>query len=250
MDRFLIGASLKYLRVIALALTDAPGQVFSAMNVPPEEVDPAAVFAIASSLQRACEVRVKNNPELNLAKVYNGWDQFTRELMRVAGMFEEWACMHVAFDHMEDAWSYYLENCFGEACLAVMDVSALASFDSDDCLRIAFRLRLPVWENGELPIPVDVVVENTCADSAFKAFRIQTVRDLLSEPLVVPYTDSDCPFDENLGERYFGIYGLDEDGIMEHIADRNSYGLARELVLKLAPHADCAERVVGLCPRC
>lgn len=51
-------------------------------------------------------------------------------------------------------------------------------------------------------------------------------------------------------ERYFGIYGLDEDGIMEHIADRNSYGLARELVLKLAPHADCAERVVGLCPRC
>lgn len=233
---------------MALAPLNVPGQVSSAMNVPPEEVDPAAVFAIASSLRKACEERLKHDPALNLAEAYNGWDQFTRELMRVAVMFEEWACMHVAFDHMEDAWSYYLDNCFGEACLAGMDASAIASFDADDCLRVAFRLLLPVWENGELPIPVDVVVDNTCADSAFKAFRIQTVRDFLSEPLVVPYTDSDCPFDENLGERYFGIYGIDEDGFLEHIADRVSYGLARELVLKMVPGADCAERVVGLCP--
>ena len=58
------------------------------MNVPPEEVDPAAVFAIATSLQRACEERLKHDPRLNLAEAYNGWDQFTRELMRVAGMFE------------------------------------------------------------------------------------------------------------------------------------------------------------------
>jgi hypothetical protein len=234
---------------MALAPPDVPGQVFSAMNVPPEEVDPAAVFAIASSLRTACEEKVRHDPDLNLSEAYNGWDQFTRELMRVAVMFEEWACMHVAFDNLEDTWSYYLENCFGEACLAVMDASALASFGADDCLRVAFRLRLPVWENGELPIPVDVVVDNTCADSAFKAFRIQTVRDLVSEPLVVPYTDSDRPFDENLGKRYFGIYGIEEDGFMEHIADRGSYGLARELVLKLVPGAVCAERVVGLCPR-
>ena len=234
---------------MALVLSDVPGQVFPTMNVPPEEVDPAAVFAIASSLRKACEERQGNDPELNLAKSYHGWDQFTRELMRVATMFEDWACMHVAFDHMEDTWSYFLENYFGKACLSVMDASALASFDADDCLRVAFRLRLPVWENGELPIPVDVIVDNTCADSAFKAFRIQTVRDLLSGPLVVPYTDSDRPFDENLGERYFGIYGIDGDGFLEHIADRDSYSLARELVLKLVPGANCGERVVGLCTR-
>ena len=150
---------------------------------------------------------------------------------------------------MEDMWFYYLEERFGKACLEMMNTRALASFDADDCLRVAFRLRLPIWENGELPIPINVVVDNSFAESAFKAFRIQTVRNLLAEPLVLPYTDSSDPFDENLGERYFGIYGIDEDGLLEHISDRGSYGLARELVLKLIPGADCAERVVGLFPR-
>lgn len=219
------------------------------MNVPPEEVDPAAVFAIATSLQRACEERLKYDPALNLGEDYNGWDQFTRELMRVAVMFEEWACLHVAFAHLEDTWPYSLENCFGKACLAVMDVSALASFGADDCLRVAFQLRLPVWENGELPIPVNVHVTNTVAGSAFEAFRIQTVRDLLNEAQVIPFTESDDPFDENQGERYFAIYGIGEEGMLEHITDRSSYKLARELVLKLVPGADCTERVVGLCPR-
>ncbi len=219
------------------------------MNVPPEEVDPAAVFAIANSLRKACEKRMKYDPALNLGEPYNGWDQFTREFMRVAVMFEEWACLHVAFDHLEDTWSYSLENYFGEACLAVMDASALASFGADDCLRVAFHLRLPVWENGELPIPVSVHVTNTVAGSAFDAFHIQTVRDLLDEAHVSPFTESDDPFDENQGERYFAVYGIDENGFLEHITDRSSYGLARELVLKLVPGADCEERVVGLYPR-
>lgn len=234
---------------MALALSDVPGQVSTAMNVPPEEVDPAAVFAIATSLRRASERAATGDPSLDLGAAYNGWDQFTRELMRVAGMFEEWACMHVAFDHLEHTWSYFLENGFGEACLKIMEADALASFDADDCLRVAFRLRLPIWENGELPVPVDIFVNNTVAGSAFKTFRIQTVRDLPEEALAVPFTCSDDPFDEDLGERYFGIYGIDHDGFVEHISDRESYGLARELVLKLAPGAVCAERVVGLCPR-
>ena len=219
------------------------------MNVPSEEVDPAAVFAIATSLRKACEEAEAADPSLDLVAAYNGWDQFTRELMRVAAMFEEWSCLHVAFDHLEHTWSYFLENSFGKACLKVMEAGGLASFDAVDCLRLAFRLRLPIWENGELPIPVDVIVDNTVVGSAFKAFRIQTVRDLLAEPQIVPYTESDDPFDENLGDRYFGIYGVDEEGFLEHIANRCSYVLARELVLNLAPDAVCAERAVGLCPR-
>lgn len=219
------------------------------MNVPPEEVDPAAVFAIATSLRKACEETEAADPSLDLGAAYNGWDQFTRELMRVAGMFEEWSCLHVAFDHLEETWSYFLENAFGEACLKVMEAGTLASFDADDCLRVAFLLQLPIWENGELPIPVDVIVDNTVVGSAFKAFRIQTMRDLLAEPQVLPFTKSDDPFDENLGERYFSIYGVGEDGLLEQIADRSSYSLARELVLKLAPGVVCAERVVGLSPR-
>jgi hypothetical protein len=234
---------------MALAFPDVPGQVFSAMNVPPEEVDPAAVFAIATSLRKACEEAEAADLSLDLGAVYNGWDQFTRELMHVALMFEEWACLHVAFDHLEHTWSYFLENAFGEACLKVMEAGALASFDADDCLRVAFLLQLPIWENGELPIPVDVILENTVVGSAFKAFRIQTMRDLLAEPRVVPFTCSDDPFDEKLGERYFSIYGVGEDGLLEQIADRCSYSLARELVLKLAPGVVCAEKVVGLSPR-
>lgn len=249
MAGFLFGASWKLPLGMELALLDVPGQVFWAMNVPPEEVDPAAVFAIDTSLRRACEERLKYDPALNLGETCNGWDQFTREFMRVAIVFEEWACLHVAFDHLEDTWSYSLEKCFGEACLAVMDARALASFGADDCLRVAFRLRLPVWENSELPIPVNVHVSNTVAGSAFKAFRIQTARNLLAEPQVVPFTESDDPFDENLGERHFAVYGIGEDGLLEHITDRSSFGLARELVLKLVPGADCAERVVGLSPR-
>lgn len=219
------------------------------MNVPADEVDPAAVFAIATSLRKACEEAEAADPSLNLGSGYKGWDQFTRQLMRVALMFEEWACLHVAFDHLEHTWSYFLENSFGKACLKVMEAGGLASFDADDCLRLAFRLQLPIWENGELPIPVDVIVDNTVVGSAFKAFRIQTVRDLLAEPQIAPYTESDDPFDENMGDRYFGIYGVDEEGFLEHIADRGSYALARELVLNLAPDAVCAERAVGLCAR-
>lgn len=219
------------------------------MNVPPEEVDPAAVFAIATSLRKACEETEAADPSLDLGAAYNGWDQFTRELMRVAGMFEEWSCLHVAFDHLEETWSYFLENAFGEACLKVMEAGTLASFDADDCLRVAFLLQLPIWENGELPIPVDVIVDNTVVGSAFKAFRIQTMRDLLAEPQVIPFTESDDPFDENLGERYFSIYGVGEDDLLEHIADRDSYRMARELVLKLAPSTICEESVVGLSPR-
>lgn len=166
--------------------------------------------------------------------------------MRVATLFEDWACVHVAFGHLEDTWSYFLEASFGEACLAVIEAGELTTFDADDCLRVAFRLRLPVWENDKLPLPVNVLMKNTVAGSDFKSFRIQTVRDWLAEVQVFPFTETDEPFDENMGERYFGIYGVHEDGSMEHISDRRSYAQARELVLKLSPGAACADKFVGL----
>ena len=126
---------------------------------------------------------------------------------------------------MGPPWSCFLEANLGKACLSIKDAAALASFDADDCLRVAFRLRLPIFENGRLPVPVDVLVGNTSLGSEFKAFRIQTVRDHLLEPLVIPFTDSDDPFDEDLGKRYFGIYGVFEDSTLEHIADRSTYAL-------------------------
>lgn len=114
------------------------------MNVPPEEADPAAVFAMASSLRKACEAREKVDATLNFGEAYNGWDQFMRELMRVAAIFEEWACLYVVFEDLEHTWSYLLEDGFGEACLAVIEGSALASFGADECLQIAQQLGLKV----------------------------------------------------------------------------------------------------------
>lgn len=43
-----------------------------------------------------------------------------------------------------------------------------------------------------------------------------------------------------------GIYDVEDDVTMEHIADRTSFASARELVLKLATGAECAERVLGI----
>jgi len=249
MDRFLFGASLNYLRVIALVLTDAPGQVILTMTALPEEADPAAVLAIATSLLKSCKQAESADPSLNLGAAYNGWDHFARELMRIAVMFEEWACENVAFVYLNDVWSYLLEASSGEACLAVKKADALATFDQSDCLRIAFRLRLPIWENGELPIPVDVIVANTVHGSAFNSYRIQTVREMLTDSQIIPFTAADDPFDENLGERQFSICGIGEDGLVERITERSSYRLARELVLKLAPRAICEERVAGLHPQ-
>jgi len=213
------------------------------MDAESYEVDAAAVFGIAVSLRKACEEA--EDASLNLGEEYGGFDQFMREVMRVGELFESWACSHVAFDHLEETWPYFLERRFGEGCLAVMDARALASFDADDCLRMAFGLALPVWEDGVLPLPVDVSVRNPLEGAAFREFRIQTVRDLLGEEEVVPFTHTCDPFDADFGGRYFGIYGVEDEGTLEHVADRKDFAAALKLVLKLAPGAVCGERMTG-----
>jgi hypothetical protein len=108
------------------------------------DVDPAAVFACASSLWEACNKRPGDDPELNLSDAYSGMDQLMREVMRIGEMFENWACDHVVFELLSDVWPYFLEDRFGDACLGLRDPDWLAGFDEDDCLRIAYQLRLPM----------------------------------------------------------------------------------------------------------
>jgi hypothetical protein len=112
--------------------------------------------------------------------------------------------------------------------------SALAQFNEEDCLRVAMRLGLPVRLDGRLPIPVYVTADNPVPGSPFRKFRIQTWRDTLEDGDAVPYVVGDEPFDENFGAPYFGVYGVFRDGTMEHIADRESYAAAVELLQKLA----------------
>jgi len=69
--------------------------------------DPASVFACALSLWQACNKHA-DEEKLNLSDFYNGMDQFMREAMRVANLFEAWACLHIEFNDLEDVWPYVL----------------------------------------------------------------------------------------------------------------------------------------------
>lgn len=208
--------------------------------------DPAAVFACAMSLHDACLERAKVEPKLDLSEVYQGMDVFMREVMRVGEMFEEWACRQVAFHELADVWPYLLEDRFGAACLEVMDADSLAGFDGDDCLRIAFKLRLPLRVDGSLPLPVCVEAPNPLAGAGFQRLRVQTVRqDLDEDGGIVPFTEDDDPFDEDFGAPFFGIFGVDEDGLPKPIADRNTYQAARGLLEKLLPGMGFPEEVIA-----
>lgn len=197
--------------------------------------DPAAIFASALSLWEVCQKHAASDAKLNLSESYNGMDQFMRELMRVANQFETWACMHVDFNETNDVWSYFLEDKFGEACLAVLAPDSLAQFDDSDCLRVAMRLRLPIKLDDRLPMPIDVRSSNPTSGSAFREFRIQTMRNLIDDGDAVAFTLDDEPFDDEFGHPYFGLYGVDKDELLEHIADRKTYSEAVRLAEKLAP---------------
>ncbi len=126
-----------------------------------------------------------------------------------------------------------------------MDADSLGSFDSDDCLRVAFKLRLPMWVDGSLPLPVCVEVPNPLPGAAFQRVRIQTVRQKLDEEGgMAPFTEDDDPCDEYYGEPVLGIYGV-KDALLEHIADRSTYQEARDLLTGLLPGIDFPEHVVA-----
>jgi hypothetical protein len=202
----------------------------SAVDAP----DSAAVFAAALSLWNACYKFESENKDANLSESYNGVDQFMRETMRIALLFETWACSHVAFEELSVAWPYFLEDRFGDACIALLHFHSMASFNDEDCLRVALHLRLPVTADGKLPIPVKVRAPNPIQGATFVAFQIQTVRDSVENDFTVPFTLDDEPFDEEFDLPYFTFYGMDEEGSLEAITSRQTYmeivSLVRNLV--------------------
>ena len=215
------------------------------MNQSSEQADPAAIFACALSLWNSCQGAAASQPELNLSECYQGMDQFMREVMRVGDEFEKWACRHVAFHELDDVWPYLLEERFGGACLEFMDADSLAAFAADDCLRIAFKLRLPMRVDGSLPLPVCVEAPNPLMDAEFQHLRIQTIRHEWDEDgEVAPFTEDDDPFDENYSPPVFGIYGV-KAGVLERIADRKTYADARALSAKLLPGIGFPDEVIA-----
>jgi hypothetical protein len=105
----------------------------------------------------------------------------------------------------------------------------------DDCLRVAMSLRLPVISDGKLPVPIDMIALNPVVGAAFTKFRIQTMRNTLEDNEPTPFVAGDDPFDENFGNFFFSLYGVETSGILEHIADRQAYKDVLGLAQKLAP---------------
>lgn len=207
----------------------------SQLSGPPVETDPAAVFACAISLWKACHESAKADSKINLSDAYQGIDELMRQAMRIGEQFETWCCSHVCFEGLSDVWPYMLEDKFGHACLRVLLPTAVDEFDERDCLRVALRLRLPVKFEDNLPVPVDVSAVNPVIGSGFREFRIQTVRHSVQDDVIVPFCEGDEPFDEEFGPPHFGVYGVCGDGLLEHIADRASYRDARDLMQNLIP---------------
>ncbi len=197
------------------------------------QADPAAIFAAALSLWEACHIAAKNDSSLDLNDQFNGMDQLMREIMRIAELFEHWACLYVVFEQLDEVWSYRLENDFGTASLKLVSPAELVGFDEDDCLRVALELRLPLRLCDKLRIPIDVRVANPNPDSGFVQFRIQTVRDHCEDGDSYPFWFGDEPFDDEFTAPYFSLYGVDSDGLSEHIADRRSYAETEALARKL-----------------
>lgn len=197
--------------------------------------DPAAIFASALSIWEACKKLETSSKHLNLSERYAGMDQLMREAMRVASQFEAWACLHVEFDMLDYAWPYLLKDRFGEACLGAILPNTLVEFDTDDCLRVALKLRLPIRIDDKLPLPIDVKIPNPLPGSAFKEYRIQTMRDSVETEMTTPFTQDDEPFDADFEAPYFSLYGVGEDGLLEHIANRKTYSEAVSLAQKLVP---------------
>lgn len=199
------------------------------------DTDSAAVFAAALSLWKACHEAEESDPSLNLSDSFNGIDQMMREVMRIAELFERWACLHVVFEGLEAVWPYRLNDDFGDACLMLIQPAALVGFDDRDCLRVALELRLPIRLHDGIRVPIDVHIKNPIPDSEFRQFRIQTVRDHREDGDVHPFWIGEEPFDDEFTAPYFALYGVDINGLSEHIADRRTYAEITTLAHKILP---------------
>jgi hypothetical protein len=210
--------------------------ILPANRRPVGQPDPAAVFAAALSLWAVCQKQARHDSTLNFSEHYRGMDEFMRVVMRVANQFERWSCRNLNFAELDQPWPYLLQDHFGEDCLEVVPADNLVPFDDDACLCVAIKLRLPVRLDKGLPVPVDVRAANPwhVSGSGFREYRIQTVRDGVDEHCV-PYTCADDPFDGSYGDPYFGLYGVNKSGLLEHIADRPTYAKVLSLAQKLVP---------------
>lgn len=214
------------------------------MSISTETPDPAAVFAASLSLWTKCQ----QLDEVNLSSCFNGLDQLMRIVMEVSERFERWACSHVAFDELEEVWPYFLQEWFGEACLAILPPQGLAKFDDMDCLRTALQLRLPITVSDNLPVPVELRLANPMEGPGFKEYRIRTIRYSREDLELEPMTRNDDPFDESFDAPCFALFGVSGEDTEEHIANRDTFSEMTRLMSRLLPAIELPARLVSSAP--
>ena len=207
----------------------------------PYQADPAAILGCALSLYAACKHTDSSDPSLNLSDEYQGFDQLMRVIMEIAHEFEEWALTHVSFDDLTDVWPYLLEDRFGEACLEVFSPRSLTSFKPPVCFKIAAILNLHVHFSPRYPVPLNLYARNPIPKSGFEAFQIRTNLKKLDTDAVIPFEFMNEYFDNQSSSIFFALYGICSDGPVEHIADRDVYSDALNLVRAIAPGIDFPE---------
>ena len=105
--------------------------------------DTAAEFAIALSIYNGLAAR----DALHLSDVFQGFDQFMRECVRVGKVFEAWACANVNFYELTTVWPYLLEDNFLEAYedafgrITRTNVHELSFFNETSCPAVWAALR-------------------------------------------------------------------------------------------------------------
>jgi hypothetical protein len=224
-----------------------PGQVVSLVlkSLPVNHVspDPAAIFAIAHSLWSEVE-KLQGSVQERISDTFSGMDGYMRTAMEAARKFEEWACSHVAFSETTEVWPYLLQDQFGTEYLKLFKQSDLTSFNDSQALRVALRLKLPIYVNDDPHIPVSLFRENPVSGSGIRFYQIKTVRNSLYGNYIETLTCEDDPFDSEYGKPYVGIYAIMDDRA-EHIADRNNISDAIELVSNLAPSIQFPEPLLS-----
>ena len=200
-----------------------------------DERDSAAVFAVALSIWEKWHEVAAASASFNLSESYNGVDEFMRQAMRIGELFEAWACRHVDFNRLSDVWPYLLQDHFGGNCATAIMPGDLEAFDEQDCLRMAFRMHLPLHRDDKLPIPANVQAANPVSGSAFVSYRIFSQRIKLDEDIVLPFSIEDEPFDEEFGPPEFVLLGIRADGIEEPITAKSSFSEAIKLAQQIAP---------------
>jgi hypothetical protein len=197
--------------------------------------DPAGVFAAAHSLWDAIFEAADRPGKAGLSESYNGLDELMREVLRVGTLFETWSCSHILFEELDEVWPYFIADNFGAAWLAISDAYSLASFNEDDCLRVAWELCLPIKRSHKVVLPLDVRAKHPNPLSPFTELRIQTTRTSANDGATEAFTASDDLFDEEFTSTRYSLYGQLSSGECEHIADRKFYEQLTALAQKLIP---------------